>query len=432
MTKKCLLLILVFPAFFNLSCRTMKKSTPSLEIKKEAAPLPKTDAFLSDLLGQFPQHFDSLLRKNDTWCIRIIYTQIDRNGSNEPCLTHYYYNIDPGQYFYPASTVKFPTAVLALQKLNELNIPGLDKHTTMITEGGGIGLRPVYNDPSGADGRPTIAHYIKKIFLVSDNDAHNRLYEFLGQEYLNSTLHKMGFDSVQLLHRLQISLTEKQNRTTNPIRFFDTAGKLVYEQPLVVSQLPYQPRQTFLGKGYIANGSLVTRPFDFSAKNRFSLTDLHSVLQSVIFPESVPAKQRFNLTEEDYRFLYNFMSRLPRESRFPQYDQHYTDGYVKFLLFGGDGPITNPSLRIFNKAGDAYGFLTDAAYVVDFEKGVEFMLSASISCNSDGIYNDDKYEYDTVGFPFMKRLGEVIYDYETKREKKQLPELSKFKISYSQ
>lgn len=428
--KNPLLLILLLPTLFSLSCRTMRKTTPSIEIKNEAADLPKTDAFLADLLGQYPQYFDSLLRHNNTWRIKIIYTQIDRNSHNDPLLTHHYYNIDPKQYFYPASTVKFPTAVLALQKLNELNIPNLDKHTTMITEEGGRGLTPVYNDPTSEDGRPTIAHYIKKIFLVSDNDAHNRLYEFLGQEYLNTTLHKMGFDSVQLLHRLQISLTDEQNRTTNPLRFVDTAGKTIYGQPLVVSQMKYQPRQTFLGKGYMAGDKLVDQPFDFSTKNKFSLTDLHSVLQSVIFPEAVPAKQRFHLTEDDYRFLYRYMSMLPRESRFPQYDAHYTDGYVKFLLFGGDGPITDTSLRIFNKVGDAYGFLTDVAFVVDFEKGVEFMLSATISCNSDGIYNDNRYDYDTVGFPFMKRLGEVIYTYELKRKRNHLPDLSKFKLDY--
>ena len=29
--------------------------------------------------------------------------------------------------------------------------------------------------------------------------------------------------------------------------------------------------------------------------------------------------------------------------------------------------------------------------------------------NKDEILNDDKYDYDTIGLPFMKRLGEIIY-----------------------
>ena len=309
-------------------------------------------------------------------------------------------------------------------------MPGLNKYSTMITEAGAPGQIAVYNDPSSADGRPSVAQYIKKIFLVSDNDTYNRLYEFLGQEYLNNTLHGMGYDSVQLLHRLQISLIEEQNRTTNPVIFYDTAGNVLYRQPLVKSSLRYAKRNNFLGVGYLSNGKLVKEPFDFSGKNRFSLPDLHSVLQSLLFPETVPEKQRFRLTEDDYRFLYRYMSMKPKESRFPQYDSSYSDAYGKFLLFGGGGSITNPAIRIFNKIGDAYGFLQDVAYVVDFNNGVEFLLSASILCNRDGVFNDDHYDYNTVGFPFLKHLGEVIYQHELDRKKSHLPDLSKFLIDY--
>lgn len=402
-----------------------------MEIEKKVTDSVHTNTFLNSLLSQYPQYFDSLLQQNEQWRIKIIYTQIDRDKANEPALTHYYFNADPEQYFYPASTVKLPAAILALQKLNELKVPGLDKNTTMITKASAPGQTAVYNDPSSPDGRPTIAQYIKKIFLVSDNDAYNRLYEFLGQEYLNNTLQKMGYDSVQLLHRLQISLTEEQNRTTNPIQFFDTAGKILYEQPLQRSQLLYQPRQTLLGKGYMRGKTLINEPFDFSAKNRISLADLHTILQSVLFPGTVPQKQQFLLTEDDCRFLYKYMSMKPRESTFPSYDSSHLDAYVKFLLFGGKGDITNPAIRIFNKVGDAYGFLQDIAYVVDFEKGVEFMLSASIHCNSTGIYNSDQYDYDRVGFPFLQHLGEVIYNHEIQRKKRQLPDLSKFRLDYT-
>ena len=89
-------------------------------------------------------------------------------------------------------------------------------------------------------------------------------------------------------------------------------------------------------------------------------------------------------------------------------------------------------IRIFNKVGDAYGFLTDVAYVVDFKNNIEFMLSATIYCNSDDIYNDDKYEYDSIGFPFMKNLGKIIYDYELTRARKNPPDLSTFKMEYKE
>jgi hypothetical protein len=401
-----------------------------MEIKNKIA-YPLTSDLLKKIMDQHPAWFDSLLKKNDQWKIQVVYTQIDRNSSNKPGFIHHYLNFDPGTYFYPASTVKMPVALLALQRLNEINIPGLDRNSTMITEAAYPGQERVYNDPSSEDGRPTIAHYIKKIFLVSDNEAYNRLYEFLGQEYINNSLHRMGYDSTQIVHRLQVSMTEDQHRRTNPVKFFtkDSATKVIYEKPAELSTMPYQQRSSFLGKGYMSGGKLVSQPFDFSRKNRISLADLHSVLQSVIFPSSVPARQRFNLTADDLRFLYRYMSMKPGESKFPQYDSSYTDAYSKLLLFGGKSAMPD-GVRVFNKEGDAYGFLTDVAYIVDFKNGVEFLLSATIHCNSDGIYNDNRYDYDKVGFPFLKHLGEAIYQYELQRPKQHLPDLSGFLFDY--
>jgi len=66
------------------------------------------------------------------------------------------------------------------------------------------------------------------------------------------------------------------------------------------------------------------------------------------------------------------------------------------------------------------------------EKKVEFMLSATLLCNKDGIFNDDKYDYETVGFPFMKNIGQLIYEYELQRKRKNIPNLHSFTINYTQ
>ncbi|MFN8342771.1 MAG: hypothetical protein U0V64_13975 [Cyclobacteriaceae bacterium] len=85
---------------------------------------------------------------------------------------------------------------------------------------------------------------------------------------------------------------------------------------------------------------------------------------------------------------------------------------------------------IFNKVGDAYGYLIDNAYVVDFDNQVEFLLSAVILCNEDGIYNDSQYEYEERGFPFMRELGQMVYRYERDRKRKYKPDLSAFRFDY--
>ncbi|HEX7845005.1 MAG TPA: serine hydrolase, partial [Chitinophagaceae bacterium] len=244
------------------------------------------EEILPAILNASPE-LASVLKNKDSFGIQVIYTQIDRTKKNKAKLTDHHFNLSD-TYFYPASTVKLPVAILALQKLNELKIAGLDKNSTMITEAAGDGQTEVWNDPSAADGRPTIEHYIKKILLVSDNDAFNRLYEFLGQEYINNSLHKMGYAEVQIIHRLDIFLSEEQNRHTNPVKFLDTAGRITYQKPAEKSQLIYAERNIKLGNGYMKGEQLVNEPFDFSKKNRLYLQSLHSIVKAVLFPESMP------------------------------------------------------------------------------------------------------------------------------------------------
>ncbi len=434
-TGLALLFPLIFPSGIvvnNALINDTNSSVHMITTKPKMGIQNTSDTFIHSLLAKYPEFFSSGLANRDKLGIQVIYTEINRTKKGKVKFTDHYFNIDSGRYFYPASTVKLPVAILSLQRLNELKIAGLDKNTTMITGASDGQQTEVNNDPSAPDGRPTIAHYIKKILLVSDNDAFNRLYEFLGQEYINNSLHKMGYTSVQIIHRLDISLSEEENRHTNPIKFIDTSGKIIYEKAAEKSRLVYAQRDTKLGKGFYRGDQLVNEPFDFSKKNRFTLAELHGILKSLMFPEAVPANMRFNLTREDYAFLHRYMSMMPGESQSPVYDTaDYWDTYVRFLYYGSEKGKADPAIRIFNKAGDAYGFLIDGAYIVDLENSVEFLLSAVIHCNSDEIYNDDKYEYESVGLPFLKNLGRVICQYERTRVRKNKPVLSSLIIDYS-
>jgi hypothetical protein len=361
--------------------------------------------------------------------IQIIYTQINRDSKNRPRFMDFSYHLDANRYFYPASSVKMPLAILALQRCRELGIPVT---ASMLTDSSYAGQELVVGDNSSANGLPSISHYIKKIFLVSDNDASNRLYEFLGQDYIHAELRRMGLPGAEIIHRLSIPLSEEQNRRTNPVKFLDEKGQLVYEQPEKRTARVYPERSDFVGKGYMKEEKLVAEQMDFSKKNRFPLEDLHRMLQMVMFPEVFPKDQIPLLGENDYQLLYQYMSQFPRESGFPAYDQkEFYDSYVKFFLFGTKKDAEIPGhIRIFNKVGWSYGFLTDVAYVVDLKNQVEFFLSATIYCNEDEILNDDKYDYETIGLPFLERLGQVVYEYELGRKKKHLPDLSRFKIQY--
>lgn len=392
----------------------------------------KNDTWLETLLRkQASPLLLNILNNPKTYRQQIIYTKIDRDKANQPKFTSFYLNVDKDMFFYPASMVKLPTVLTALEKINSLKQKGINKYSTMLTDSAFSGQTSVHEDSSSATGMPSINHYIKKIFVVSDNDAYNRLYEFCGQQYLNETLWKKGYTDMRITRRFT-KMTEEENKHTNPIRFMED-GQIKYEQPATESFAKFDfSKSIFIGRAHWdANDSLINTPYDFTRHNKATLEDFQLLLQSVLFPESVAKNRRFNLTADDYKMLYQYMSEKPSESIYPKYDTaEFFDSYTKFFFFkDGKRPIPD-YIRSFNKTGWSHGFLTDVCYIVDFKNNIEFMLSGSIYVNSDGVLNDNKYEYEETGYPFFRETGEAIYNYELKRKRTQKPLLSKWLLKY--
>ncbi|RKR84800.1 beta-lactamase family protein [Mucilaginibacter gracilis] len=392
--------------------------------------------FLKTMLQSHPELFLGILNHPTQNEVQILYTQINRDAQNKPHFKSYSYRLNPRRYFYPASTVKLPTAIFALEKLNELKIAGLNSQSTMITDSAFAGQTQVLTDTSSTTGLPSIQNYIKKILLVSDNDAFNRLYEFVGRAQINTKLKKYGLTQTRIVNRLAVGDKGESAKHTNPINFYN-GHKLVYTKPALYDSAEYPITMTNLlqGKGYMdSHDKLVMQPFDFTSNNIYTITNQQMVLRRLLFPESFEPSQRFNLTPADYRLLYRYMSTFPTESHHPTYSRPgYYPAYCKFLFYGADSAATiNPNIRIFNKVGDSYGYDIDNAYIIDTQNKVEFMLTAVIQSNEDGIYNDNKYEYTTVCLPFLKNLGQLIYNYELQRPKKHLPNLQKFIFDYKE
>jgi beta-lactamase class A len=400
-----------------------------LFIAHACIPKNKPNNELKSLLLEEMPLLATILEKANNYEIQIIYTRIDRKKNGKPEFITYAFNLDSQRYFYPASTVKFPISLMALEKLNELNIPLLRKESIILTDSSLFEKIQAEFDSTAENGLPSIAHYIRKIMIVSDNDAFNRLYEFLGQEYIFKALSKKGYLNTRINHRLAITLSEEQNRATNSIRFIES-GEEIYQQAPAYNTKPYPPIPVVKkGIGYLNGDTLINEPFDFSTKNFFSLSDQHQMLKALFFPEYVDKKKVFNLSDKDYQFLYRTMSELPTQSNYPPYknDPDLYDAYCKFLMYGSERDAKIPSnIKIFNKIGVAYGTVTDNAYIIDTDNGVEFLLSATILCNENGIFNDGKYEYESIAYPFMRDLGKAVYFHELKRKKKYLPDFSRF------
>ncbi len=410
---------------FSITCCLLFSCSSGKNISGDAGPLRSILAdFKNDSIGR------EVLNHKDLYEIQIIYTQIDRDATGRPHFTSYRYNVDSTHYFYPASVVKMPLALLSLEMINNMRrsgFPSLDRNTAYRIDSLRAFQQTFSADTSAPGGLPSIAHDVREIFTVSDNLAYNRLFELLGREYINRTLRDKGYSRTGIVHRF--NYPDRDNRYASTYTFFNRSGPVFRQKERFDAQIWDNPQYgTRKGKGYYDDaGNLVKQPFDMRAKNWFALTDMEKMLRTVVFPETVPEENRFLLRPDDYRFLWHYMGIFPRECDYPKYDSAYYDGYVKFFLFGDSKARQNGQVRVFNKVGEAYGTLTDVAYIIDFENNVEFMLAATILCNRDGIFNDDQYDYDRIGFPFLAKLGRRILEYEQKRSRPVKPDLQKFR-----
>ena len=332
--------------------------------------------------------------------LQILYTKVVRDSLGMPSFIQYDYQADNNVYFYPASTMKLPIVALTLQKINELRNTGINitvESKILLLSADQITTETTFKD------------LISKVFLVSDNSASNILINFLGYNYFNQQMREKGLNTIVLNHKF------------NPDPYVKTDWKIYTLDRDLISKDETQETiehnnldNLLQGKFQILNGEKVATPFNFKTKNKASLRDLDGVMKRIIYPDLFQEQDRINLSDQDYNFLRYWMSRFTFEDIGIQYqkDSQYFDSYNKFFIYGDSTNTIDRKIRIYNKVGVAYGALTDISYIRDYQKKIEFFLSATIYVNQNQIVNDNIYEYDDLGIPFLAELARQVYKLE--------------------
>ena len=365
------------------------------------ADSPLLRALLAPARGPLAQ----VLAEPARYQLQLIYTQVTRDRRGRPQLQHHSLGLDTSRVFFTASLVKLPTAALALEALRR-------RHWSAELVALHLGAASPCQAADSAAYRPlTIGALIDRSFVVSDNPAFNRLFEWLGPRQLERELARRGYTSPRLRHRYASACWADPlgGAHLNPLSLREGRETLLTLPARHESVLtPHTLRTTSIDG------------FDFSRANFINLADLHRTLLALYVPRALPAEQRFELKADDYRRLHRAMAALPTQVDSPWFDTtYYTAARMKYLLAGGSddtlAALRADSVLIFNKVGLGYGFLTDCAYVVDFRRRREFFLSAVIYTNADGVIGDDRYEYATIGLPALGELGRLVLAHERQR-----------------
>ena len=332
--------------------------------------------------------------------LQILYTKVVRDSLGMPSFIQYDYQADNNVYFYPASTMKLPIVALTLQKINELRNTGINitvESKILLLSADQITTETTFKD------------FISKVFLVSDNSASNILINFLGYNYFNQQMREKGLNTIVLNHKFNPDPYVKNDwkiyTLDRDLISIDETQEIIEHNNL---------DNLLQGKFQILNGEKVATPFNFKTKNKASLRDLDGVMKRIIYPDLFQEKDRINLSDQDYNFLRYWMSRFTFEDIGIEYqkDSRYFDSYNKFFIYGDSTNAVDRKIRIYNKVGVAYGALTDISYIRDYQKKIEFFLSATIYVNQNQIVNDNIYEYDDVGIPFLAELARQVYKLE--------------------
>lgn len=376
-------------------------------------PAPDTLRFQRWLTAQ-PGILGKVASQAKGYRLQVFCTLVDASGA-EPAFQHFACHAPNREYFNPASTVKLPAAIIALKQMEALGTNRVGVHTPLHYI-----ARPEYCSPErsrlypGAPEPLTLNNLLALALTVSDDDAYNALYDFSGRARLHEELKRMGFPEVRLLQKFDPACSPEECRHAPEIQFKDPSGAILQNLPRRSDSLVRQwPAgiDARVGTGFRTNeGKMLNGPRDFNGSNWFPLSDLHRLMGMVFFPDAFPEAQQPNLSPSSDSLLRAQLRQLPAQSGISKLARPpYHSAWTQYFFCGNKpGMVPPDTLEVYNIVGQAYGFLSECAWIYNPRTGKGMVLTAGLYVNQDGILNDGQYEYEAIGFPFLQALSTAI------------------------
>lgn len=369
----------------------------------------QSDSLLLRMIAGKDSLVDHVLRNAPKYHLQILLS-VEGHGAPPGRLTHSQLNRDR-YYFYPASLIKFPLAIKALEQMSVLET------THGITPDDRLGFSLCSCDPQTSNyvsklTPPTFRQALREMMVMSNNSAYNLLFDMVGIDSLNLRMRELGYISTLMKRRFVSPCDNQLQRRHGGIRFHGADGMLKHMIPCSESTGEWEfaedwPHQA--GTRHLENGKWVAGPKSYRGGNHVSLAEAHDLLIRLMRPDLYGA-DTLTMNSALRKALVDAMGAFPRELESPQYPKgKFPDHYYKFFLDPATMDTRNGHLRIYNKVGLADGFVSDVSYVVDEERGLRFFLSASMLASRPGEPGGYRHNYYDLGIPFLRRVGSLVY-----------------------
>lgn len=346
---------------------------------------------------------DSVLNDGDLYRVQIRYALVEDTGAHRLLEVG---SFGDSTYFYPASTVKLPVALLTLEKLKRERLT-LDDYLVFTSDA------PCGNNRFVENSRKEILTFrrmLSEMMVVSDNDHYSALFHFLGTDAIHRRLEELGYTGARIYKAFN-GCEWQCHYVSAPCRVVRNGKEVFCQAPLtgdttfLSKQFCYDPKK-LLGSKHEAYREIVEGPFDFNYSLELPLDELHRMMMSFCLGSDPQSGTSWDIREEDAAFLKQSMIAAPRTLENPKYHDtnRYPDNLYKYLLVG-EGPV--PGVVSMSKIGLSYGFTTETAYLRT-KQGVGAFVSVSMYTNANDTVNDGIYEYETLARPFLSRLARIL------------------------
>lgn len=368
------------------------------------APAPVAEPWLEKTLRASDPRWSEWLAQAEALRLQILVTVVGPSGA----LERHAFRAD-AEYFYPASAIKTLLAIGVLRTLSRQTGGDIDLATKIERcREDRPGCEPPEEDidkkKKAEDGKPKhdkllLGQEIHKLLSYSDNDSYNRLWDIVGHRELNEDMLELGLPGVRFHHRM--SAPADRSRATPRVVLLPPGKKPITAKrrtsDLVLAPTPATKLE--VGSSYRDGKGVVSAPLSFAEKNAISLSDLQRVNLSLLFPGQ-PEALELGLSEAQRQHLIRAMTvDLSAKKRAGEHAP---------LSLGLLEVLPAKELRYVAKSGRAYGFHLDNAYVEHVPSGRAFFVTAVVYANSDGVLNDDDYDYDELSKPLLGALGAAL------------------------
>lgn len=366
--------------------------------------------FLDEIRGK-DTLVDHVLNNRAKYRFQFMLTEITEEDSSTFTQETYDYS-RPDWYFYPASMVKLPTALLTLEKLNEMDFS--TQSVLKINRDFDCGNMKFVDE--SLQSNLNFEHMLRELIIVSNNTYYNSLYHFLTPKRINEALQKKGLFETNIYKDFS-GCEMPLNLRTHSYKLEQLAPKNTYfqeESRLDLSEFAqnyaYDPAK-LLGSKHEYRGEIVDGPFDFNYNLEYPIKDIHGTMMRLFFPQFFGEEQGWNLRESDQELLFTAMKSVPRDLNEKKYQdlRKYPDNLYKYIIHG-NGNASFSEVETYGKIGISYGFVTESVYLFDPSTQKRLILSASIYVNANDTVNDGKYEYDEIARPFLARFSQLLLE----------------------